>query len=106
MNAPKFTPGPWYLEELKLNRFTGEPFETGQIVGPDHNEIIADIPDYRYDPADAIRQTANARLIAAAPELYEALDQLRTVMACHDSTPEEFLALSNAVNALAKAVTP
>jgi hypothetical protein len=95
MSAPKFTPGPW-------GQYDADPLI---IIKPDDGSSLGEMSAGSPQMSRG-EQLANARLAAAAPELYEALDQLRTVMACHDSTPEEFLALSNAVNALAKAVQP
>lgn len=92
MSAPKFTPGPWVAALDRNNR----PIVLG--AGTQH---IADC--YHTPDGGGI---SNSRLIATAPELYEALNGLRTAMACHDSTPEEFLALANAVAALAKAAQP
>lgn len=48
-------------------------------------------------------QDANGCLMAAAPDLLAELENLSAVMACHDKTPEETLALEAAKKAIAKA---
>lgn len=70
MSAPAFTPGPWqYLRS-----------PSGPIrVGPSHNCTVAVAP---FPPTGD--QEANACLIAAAPDLYEALDRIN-VAACYAS---------------------
>lgn len=66
---PKFTPGPWYV--------TGEDFYRVRRTSTD--EVLATIEDGgQVDPEFALsddEQFANAHLIAAAPDLYEALQQ-------------------------------
>jgi hypothetical protein len=66
MTAPQFTPGPWHVvgraEEYNLAVCAPRPGNEDRldsVLGDEHAE-------------------ANARLIAAAPELYEALEALRS----------------------------
>ena len=75
------TPGPWSAEDTV-------------IYGPSHLNIA------ELEPNDYIRndeQRANARLIAAAPDLLAALDALV------DATNTRSLAYDDAVTAIAKA---
>lgn len=80
----KFTPGPWY---------TGEPFETfpgaglrfhiSQAEGAPYTPHYSDVAQFVAETISSEKlaiQQANARLIAAAPELYQALDNLFTDM--------------------------
>jgi len=71
----KHTPGPWFVGEI-LGMVGAEPNETGQ-------EYICDLYDASYDIGREWKEInqgddadgmilANARLIAAAPELLEA----------------------------------
>ena len=62
---PKFTPGPWLIGEDQCVD------ETWSIVTTSGGSIIANVND-RHD------RKANAHLIAAAPDLYEALEKLRS----------------------------
>ena len=60
MSAPKHTPGPW-----KINAY---------CPMAEHGRISIETDDYYIALLDAgARQAANARLIAAAPELLAAL---------------------------------
>lgn len=64
MTEPKFTPAPW--------RFSGSL--KSSYVGKDGYGMIAEVP-YCFHPNESLReaQKANANLIAAAPDLYDAL---------------------------------
>ena len=44
-----------------------------------------------------------SRVMQAGPKLLSALQSLYAAMACHDNTPEEFLALASARTAIDKA---
>ena len=59
MNNDKFTPGPWYAEKFCI--WAGDCFVAGTATG-------------QGDP----EQQANARLIAAAPDLLAALYSIAT----------------------------
>ena len=79
MNNPKHTPGPWYAE-----RHGGVSADVGGV----RRQVAAATGDaiMHGDPAISLGsiQAANARLIAAAPELLEAL--LRVLMWAPRST--------------------
>lgn len=69
MADTKFTPGPW---AVRYDYVVQAPsFDDGRLVP------VAQPYGVNSDGTDLF---ANARLIAAAPELYEALDQLLTDM--------------------------
>lgn len=66
----KHTPGPWMVREAA---------DFLQIAPPDNSEPICEMglypaPDWPKD--EAAELMANARLIAAAPDMYEALEDL------------------------------
>ena len=88
------TPGPWRVEEIEL-------FETGsgvQVVAAD-GTVIADNQTYYPQSLDP----ANAHLIAAAPELLEALKAMSHVEARDPGHVESIRAFSLARAAIAKA---
>lgn len=64
----KFTPGPWKLKFKKNSDWT--------VWGPNGYNILA-IP-HDDDHGDTPADKANACLIAAAPDLLEALESMRT----------------------------
>ncbi len=69
MSAPKHTPGPWfYVQEGS----SGEFFGCGVSGTKDGPEFI-----WFDDSIEAERDIANAHLIAAAPDMLEALKQLK-----------------------------
>ncbi len=73
--APKHTPGPWSYAINGKERIPGYPPIT--IYKADKTDIISQTDDGYYDYV-AISE-ADARLIAAAPEMLEALKR----MLCH-----------------------
>ena len=58
----KHTPGPWRAVET--------PYGPIDIFGASAESVVT---VYRSDSRDPVMRRANARLIAAAPEMYEAL---------------------------------
>ena len=64
----EFTPGPWII--------TGQPRQA-RIIGPNGEAVGACRAKYR-DAASYATRDANARLIAAAPDIYAALSSIAT----------------------------
>ena len=61
------TPGPWHYEE--------SPMKTGWCVVTGNN-YLADVHKHVGAMVDDVQDEANARLIASAPELLEALESM------------------------------
>ena len=74
----KHTPGPWQADEMACYVWgkdeNGGPFTVAEIRGWAH------LSSHHTDDEAIAIQTANARLIAAAPEMYEMLSKLREEM--------------------------
>lgn len=80
MSERKWTPGPWVIDDMGIwgcrvltkapnlngDRVTGHGSTDGFVCG------LGDAEYYEYSNAD--EQLANAQLIAAAPDLYKALE--------------------------------
>lgn len=67
--APKHTPGPWKIENVQVWKSRGDPAQVRIIGSTDNNvggELVADI-NLGWG-----NHEANARLIAAAPDLLAA----------------------------------
>jgi hypothetical protein len=89
MNATNYTPGPWRAEGWK-----------NTIVNLPDGTTIAAAPGPEYAPLEVLQ--ANASLIAAAPDLLEALEKITTAM--EDELPAGGSAETRAARAiLAKA---
>ena len=87
--APKFTPGPWSVEDIGANclRVRGKVSIASDTpaISTGHYEAIATVtqrePHPRYGGGiDYDTRDANARLIAAAPDLYAALAEIELVL--------------------------
>lgn len=92
------TPGPWHwhkcLTRQHLHNEAGSCFAQVSMPSP-HNMPIADAPQYR----------ANAALIAAAPEMFVALQAAQKRLEQFDDNSTEGIAIRIVVgSALAKAV--
>lgn len=104
MADTKWTPGPWTIEDRKTRievrgRRDGEPNRDQYF---DRVATVNFWRDPKYGPVrdDAI---ANACLIAAAPDLYAALEQARRFIAANVTDGEEYSVLPQIDAALAKA---
>lgn len=73
MNDCKWTTGPWMVVGTSAKTWI-----KSEITPDDGGDIICEAPDCWGDSMR--RWQANARLIAAAPDLYNALDQAVTSM--------------------------
>ena len=71
MSEIKFTPGPWLI--------AGESATFVYALGPEGTNVFwCDVQAAGRERASRDELIANAHLIAAAPELYEALESART----------------------------
>lgn len=70
-HSPKQTPTPWIVEDAGVYLWVGYPKAIGRKV----SEVVCEfeVGPHLTDAANS-RARANAHLIAAAPELYEACD--------------------------------
>jgi hypothetical protein len=93
MNNTLHTPGPW-----KIATFDG-PNQYASIEAENESVRICDIPSW---PCAVYEMRANARLIAAAPDLLDALDwALRQIE--DDLDPDHQAAFDAALSTLRKA---
>ena len=73
----KHTPGPWeYVRETE--HMGGHPYTVAHKVKVGQELLTVGCHGYEWEPGKEI--AANARLIAAAPELYEALKEALPVL--------------------------
>lgn len=96
----KHTPGPWTVGP--------KPYYHCRIYASSENHAIArtygpELNGIGVCSLTGPQNEADARLIAAAPDLLESLRGLYAAMACYEKTPEETLALDYASEAIAKA---
>lgn len=104
-----FTPGPWFSSPVLVaddgwELCTVGPFDVRGKPDPNHHEdTIAEVSGINHDAE------ANARLIAAAPELLEALKAVTDMLADQrdfvlgNAYQEEYAAVEKARTAIAKA---
>lgn len=100
MSETKFTPAPWKAEYGSV--VTDYKPDTKRIHGYGaDNDFVCDLNDGEYhEYYSADEQEANTNLIAAAPELYEALDRLVNWIETEYGCTER---VNDAVEAMAKA---
>jgi len=84
----KHTPGPWFVGKLTANVYFGNS----------SGELIAQCGGYKFKQKPEHEEKANAHLIAAAPDLLEAL---QGVLRVADRATDEFHV---ARSAIAKAI--
>lgn len=105
----KHTPGPWVVERQQVNQMgtaIGEPIAVvgGPATGEKVGFVVGRTCD--YGPHGDEQTAANARLIAAAPDLLEACkDALGAMVAEYGSNPPPFVSATfdNLRAAIAKA---
>lgn len=76
MSEPRFTPGPWWNESGTIHCKNPKVW-TGECHSCVHPAIVNDVY-WKSDNPDAEHE-ANAALVAAAPDLYAALEKIRTI---------------------------
>lgn len=70
----KFTPGPWEVLNARKEDWLGRPLDYWTVTADGGDKWLCASPE--WDPEHDEESTANARLIAAAPELLEALSKM------------------------------
>lgn len=81
MNTSKHTPGPWRVEERdRMGLLT--------IYAPSSNIVVAEIEEHHVSVTDSF---ADARLIAAAPELLAMLREIVAIAECDDTDARELV---------------
>jgi len=96
MNEPKWTKGPWYV--FNHEDYTGPSDLPGLgVYSKEHGVVVHPA----YEPETSIEWDGDAYLIAAAPELYDALENLLAVVNGEGGTKAD--AREIASEALAKA---
>lgn len=97
MSEPKWTPGPW--------EYAADKRGTGRVFAGSH-EIVKAMASHGQRRLGFRERTANNHLIAAAPELFEALEALLAQAILHDLEDESHAcetAIRTAEAAIAKA---
>lgn len=77
---PKFTPGPWKAVMSGVVPIEGAPLYPAHVKRIHHDEQGRRMHSYIADLHSNI--DADAHLIAAAPDLYAALEKLSTIAQC------------------------
>lgn len=94
----KYTPGPWEFSDMSGLTMDDKPYASAHVGA--NQEIVAILGD-DYEKRDTV--LANAQLIAAAPKLLEALEEMLAEMQVWESELGEHPAATKARAVLAKA---
>jgi hypothetical protein len=73
MTEPRFTPGPWVIRESMTQIGKCYRISTESVIECGHGSALLYDDSTSLNPHAGGVQKANANLIAAAPEMYEAL---------------------------------
>lgn len=85
MSQVKHTPGPWSLKHVSGSNFAVQRFEIrGVFLGHEGKAVVFNKDTSAIDGTTVCCSPGDARLIAAAPELLEALQDLLQVMEQHE----------------------
>lgn len=98
MSEHKFTPGPW--EMVGDDRWSSSGF---RIVDGQDNEVEIAATG-AWGPEYSAEEEANARLMTAAPDLLEALEEVMDCWLYGAAQPDKQKAISLAQQAIAKAL--
>jgi hypothetical protein len=101
MSETKFTPGPWRVEEGTTLVWGATSDETSYMKWPVARAELAQQWQKQGRPTEDEAE-ANARLIAAAPTLYEALEEAVACIIANRATPGVFYEDSFEGSTLAK----
>jgi hypothetical protein len=86
----KHTPGPWKISTSRIKK----QLQWAEVVVDGH--CVADIP-VDFVAIDEAETMANAKLIAAAPELLEALELAVELLKGHEISKQDHQQLLNAI---------
>ena len=106
MSETKFTPRPWfrYAQDLEEHEGRGPWIYGGKSrVGEPGCKLICTVGNAEHLPPARAEHSANAALIAAAPDLYDALEDLRSSLIVLTKSSDLAEELKQADAALAKA---
>lgn len=84
MSEAKFTPGPWAVADYNIHQVIA--VHDGPDIDGRHQHTICNTSD-EYSKARFDEQSANARLIAAAPDLLAACRAALATHSCETSEP-------------------
>lgn len=95
MSKPKFTPGPW---RVNYSDIQAKDYDSSEF-----NLTVARINAFSASREEQLEEIANAALIAAAPEMYEALENILAYLNQDPTAGDVTYAVSKVEQALAKA---
>ena len=92
MNEFKGTPGPWATKRISGAVHVYRLYKDGSGVTGPHAKVSCDMPGQKDE------EDANARLIAAAPELLEAVSAFLCYVDSEDDDTESMLQFADALD--------
>jgi hypothetical protein len=98
MSAAKHTPGPWEVEDI-----TSQGAMVYRRIKTSKDEPVGSVSAYKLSKKRDAEAEANARLIAAAPELLEALEMMIADFGDYPASKRPCLAFDLARAAIARA---